>query len=347
MNKNIAHRITAFIAAVLIIPAFAVTVSAEGGNGDGTGGGKDKPLALESSSIANGEQNVSLNPEIVLTFNKNVVHFTVKENNMKCFSMTDVDGNSVPINIIMGDDQVDPSIKRIVTVIPESSLEYDTSYLLKIGKDITSKSGVSLGKDSYISFTTVKEKATTAAPSTTITKPPSANTTIKRVSAGVGYAGSSSTTKPSADTATTVAATTKPVEAKQTAAAEKIKREITHRAVSTANATSAQDGGTTVKTTTATAEKNVSNVTLTQSATQAETALQSELWSWNETAKSENTVTYSESVTQQNQSGDTSPAEESSKGVRKNLPYIITGIIAVIAVPAIALTIKKKKSNNT
>ena len=78
-----------------------------GGNGDGTGGGKDQPLVLASSSIANGAENVSQNPQIVLTFSKNVVHFTVRDNNKKCFSMTDEDGNSVPINVLTGDDQVD------------------------------------------------------------------------------------------------------------------------------------------------------------------------------------------------------------------------------------------------
>ena len=60
-----------------------------GGNGDGTGGGKDQPLVLASSSIANGSEDVSQNPRIVLTFSKNVVHFTVRDNNKKCFSMTD------------------------------------------------------------------------------------------------------------------------------------------------------------------------------------------------------------------------------------------------------------------
>ena len=41
-----------------------------GGNGDGTGGGKDQPLVLASSSISNGAENVSQNPQIVLTFSK-------------------------------------------------------------------------------------------------------------------------------------------------------------------------------------------------------------------------------------------------------------------------------------
>ena len=142
---------------ISLLLSFNYFVYAEGGNGDGTGGGKNQPLTLVSSSVANGDENVSVNPEFVLTFSKNVVNFTVRENNEKCFSMTDGKGNDVPVNVIMGDDQIDPSIKRIITVTPKSSLNPGESYLLKIGGDITSKSGVKLGKDIYIGFTVSSE----------------------------------------------------------------------------------------------------------------------------------------------------------------------------------------------
>ena len=151
-------RVSAILTVLVLLFLSTFTAFAEGGNGDGTGGGKNKPLELASSSIANGEENVSRNPEIVLTFNKNVVNFTVKDNNKKCFSMTDEDGNSVPINVIMGDDQVDPDIKRIITITPQSPLTPGTTYLLKIGGGITSKSGVQIGRDSYIAFTVAGTK---------------------------------------------------------------------------------------------------------------------------------------------------------------------------------------------
>ena len=138
MNKSTVVRITSVIFAVLMLISLALNAFAEGGNGDGTGGGKDQPLTLVSSSIPNGSENVSTTPEIVLTFSKNVVNFTVRDNNAKCFSMTDSKGNSVPVDVIMGDDQVDPSIKRIITVKPKSPLTPGETYLLKIGGDITS-----------------------------------------------------------------------------------------------------------------------------------------------------------------------------------------------------------------
>ena len=153
-NKSLIH-ISALLATVCLMLCLTVSAFAEGGSGDGSGGGKDKPLTLESSSIANGAQNVPVNPEIVLGFSKNVVNISVKENNKNCFSMTDSKGNSVPVDIIMGDDQVNPTqeIKRTITVKPAVSLDPGETYLLKISGDVTAKSGAKIGKDNYISFT--------------------------------------------------------------------------------------------------------------------------------------------------------------------------------------------------
>ncbi len=361
MNRKTALRVTALITAALIALTFAFFAYAEGGNGDGTGGGKDKPLALESSSVSNGAQNVSLTPEIVLNFNKNVVHFTVKENNMKCFSMTDENGKNVPVDVIMGDDQVDPSIKRIVTIKPKSPLEPETTYILKIGKDITSKSGVSLGRDTYISFTTKAAETTTVKPPATSTNKPTTTkqttakpsttakqTTKVKTSKSAAAAGSKSATKPSTTATTTPETTVKPVSAKQTTVIEKTKREITHRAVSTSKATSAAGTSAPEKTsdTTSVAVTVTETASETEPVTQTETAvLESDLWSWSETEENDTTATYSGSVTQQTPNDNTSEAKENG-GARKALPYIISGIIAVIAVPAIALIIKKKKDNN-
>ena len=207
-------KVLTLLTALMILLSGVTTAFAGTGNGDGTGGGKDKPLELASSSIANGADNVSQNPEIVLTFTKNVVHFTVRDNNQKCFSMTDSSGKAVPINVIMGDDQVDPSIKRIVTIKPQSSLTPGETYLLKIGGDITSKSGVSIGKDSYIAFTVAGEAPTTTTKPTT-TKP---TTTKPTTTAAV-------TTTTAAKTVTTTvvtstAATTEPVSAVTTSTNE-------------------------------------------------------------------------------------------------------------------------------
>ncbi len=200
------NRAAVLLLAFCLLCMSALSAFAAGGNGDGTGGGKDQPLVLASSSITNGAENVSQTPRIVLTFSKNVVHFTVRDNNKTCFSMTDENSNSVPINVEMGDDQIDPSIKRIITIVPQSALKPGTTYLLKIGGGITSKSGVSIGRDSYISFTTEGKKPVTTTKPTT-TKPTTTKPTTTKPTTTKPVATRPTTTKP----VTTKPITTKPV----------------------------------------------------------------------------------------------------------------------------------------
>ena len=220
---------------------------AEGGNGDGTGGGKDKPLVLDSSSIANGAKNVSQNPEIVLTFTKNVIHFTVRDNNKKCFELTDSSGSKVPIDVIMGDDQIDSSIKRIITIKPKSSLSPGETYLLKIGGGITSKSGVSIGRDTYISFTVEGTKETTTKPTTT--RPTTTHPTTTRPT----------TTRPT----TTRPTTTRPTTTRPTTTRPTTTRPTTTRPTTTRPSTTAVTSSqTTTTATTLTTTPTVSSVTI-------------------------------------------------------------------------------------
>ena len=302
-----------------------------GGNGDGTGGGKGQPLVLASSSIANGAENVSQTPQIVLTFSKNVVHFTVRDNNKKCFSMTDESGNSVPINVEMGDDQVDPSIKRIVTIVPQSSLTPGTTYLLKIGGGITSKSGVSIGRDSYIAFTVAGEKPTTApltttATPTTTTKPTTTKPTTTKPA----------TTKP----ATTKPTTTKPTTTKATATTRAA------AAVTTTTATTTKPTTTTPVTTEATTTTAVST---TQTTTETTTEVTTTETTTETTSQTTTAVTSSESETDPepvpetvSASGKTNVVAQKT-GVRFSpLFWILISAIAIIALFAVILIIKKK-----
>ena len=144
-------RYIAVIAAVICV--FCINLNVWAGNGDGSGGGSGKPLTLVASSVENNQQNVPTDSEILLEFSKNVVNFTVKEENAKCFSLVDDKGNNVNIEVVMGDDQVDSSIKNFITRAPEK-LEKDTVYTITIDSKITSKSGVNMEKDEIITFST-------------------------------------------------------------------------------------------------------------------------------------------------------------------------------------------------
>lgn len=157
-------KIISAAALLLMILLLAVPALAEG-SGDGSGGGSDDPLALSSSSLADGAKDVACDAAITLTFNKNVVNLAVKDSNLKCFSLSDAKG-AVPVSVLMGDDQVDPNVKRIVTVRPKSALTPGTPYTLTISGSLTAKSGAALGSDIRLTFTTAGEAAAspTAAP---------------------------------------------------------------------------------------------------------------------------------------------------------------------------------------
>ena len=332
------RRAAALIAALFALLFFTVQAFAEGGNGDGSGGGKDQPLTLVSSSVANGAQNVSLTPEIVLTFSKNVVHFTVRDGNMACFSMTDAQGNDVPIHVEMGDDQVDPSIKRIVTVSPQSALTPGTSYLLKISRGVTSKSGVSLGRDSYISFTTkgaettkpVTTKATTTKPTTraTTTRADTAPTSVHTT------AGSTATAATTKKTAKTTTARTKPTTRPTTTA----RASTTLKAITLSAAATARDAVTTTTLTVSSTLTPVSTVTAAPQTANEQTS--------STEATSDPAVAAQSVPEEQAASSDAAftptTRKEASSPLRKALPFLIAGIVVMTAGAGIAITIKKR-----
>lgn len=145
---------------VLFCLFLTLPVLAEGGSGDGSGGGHDAPLGLASSSPADGASNVAVNTQIKLTFNKNVINMSVKDNNVKCFALYN-NGQQVPISVIMADDQIQPEYKREVTIAPQQSLQPGSSYTLKISPELQAKSGSVLGQEVKVSFTTAGGKNVT------------------------------------------------------------------------------------------------------------------------------------------------------------------------------------------
>lgn len=138
MKKTLAVLLT-----LVLIMSIGVT-SVFAGNGDGSGGGDGEPLALEDALISE--------DSIVLTFSKNVVNMKVKDNNMNCFELKDENGSDVIFEVEMGDDQVDPDCKRIITIKPTDGIDTTKTYTLTIKADLTSKSGVALGEDKIVEF---------------------------------------------------------------------------------------------------------------------------------------------------------------------------------------------------
>ncbi len=113
----------------------------------------DNPVSLDTSSIADGQNDVPLDASIELTFTNNVVNASVKENNAHCFELLCGD-EEVAIDVVMADDQIHPEQKRIITVVPKQVLQKGKKYSLMISGNLTAKNGNSIGSDTTISFTT-------------------------------------------------------------------------------------------------------------------------------------------------------------------------------------------------
>lgn len=113
-----------------------------------------KQLGLETSSVAEGQKDVSVTPEIELVFTNNVINMKVKDHNEALIHMLDDKGNKVPVVIEMADDQVAPEMKRIVHVKVENALEEATDYTLVIQKGFMSKNGSEIPEDINLNFQT-------------------------------------------------------------------------------------------------------------------------------------------------------------------------------------------------
>ncbi|HBQ27176.1 MAG TPA: hypothetical protein DD791_12340 [Syntrophomonas sp.] len=168
LRKALIITLALLCSIILALPVLA-------GQGDGSGGGKNQPLALVSSSPADGQKDIALPVEIKMTFSKNVVYMTVRDNNSKCFAMYSQDGKQVPIEVIMADDQIEFDKRQDIVVKPLQELQAGTTYMLKVAPQLESKSGVNLGKETTLSFTTAGAATAAVDPAASTSKDADAN----------------------------------------------------------------------------------------------------------------------------------------------------------------------------
>lgn len=112
------------------------------------------PFQLVESTPENSAVDIELNVEIKLLFNKNVVNFSVKDNNANCIKLYDEGGQAVSAELIFPDDQVEPEKKREIYIKP-TELNENTKYTIEISKDMLAKNGSTLGETVFVSFTTL------------------------------------------------------------------------------------------------------------------------------------------------------------------------------------------------
>lgn len=102
------------------------------------------PLRVENISITDGEEEVPVNSEIVVTFSESINDDTLSD-----IKIEKVNNEEKVEYIYSLDDE-----KMVVTLKPQ--FNYNTSYLLKIPKSVTNKMAVGMEKDVKLSFSTEK-----------------------------------------------------------------------------------------------------------------------------------------------------------------------------------------------
>lgn len=113
---------------------------------------------LVESNPSRGASSVSIDTEIYLLFNKNVVNMSVKENNRNNIRLIDESGKEIPIDIIFADDQIEPEKRREILIKPKENLKKSTTYKVQILPDFMAKNGKKAGELIEVVFETEKEQ---------------------------------------------------------------------------------------------------------------------------------------------------------------------------------------------
>ncbi|MCL2816938.1 MAG: Ig-like domain-containing protein [Clostridiales bacterium] len=142
------------LACLVICLSFLFAPVAAYASGSGGGGGGGGNITLESSTVNNGDTNVPVAVVMTFTFSNNVIDSGNKENNANCFTLKDAQGNVVPINVIMADEQLEPDLKNDIGIEPAEPLQAGKTYTLTIDKGVKAKNGNTLAADIVITFTT-------------------------------------------------------------------------------------------------------------------------------------------------------------------------------------------------
>lgn len=228
---------------IMLTVCLVFSALAEGGTGDG---GSSEPLVLESSSVPDGSTGVALDVKMTLTFSKNVVNMAVRDNNLTCFSLADSKGGAVGISVIMGDDQVDPTIKNNVEIKPKATLLPDTRYTLTISGNLTSKSGVTMGQTVALTFTTVGAPEASPTPSSTAvpsSSSPSMPATVSQTSPSSEATPASPSPTPGLTTPEASASDSTPVSSPDAAAETDQSASSAEPQISNSSGSAAEDSG--------------------------------------------------------------------------------------------------------
>ncbi len=120
--------------------------SASAANGDN--------LTLTSSTVVDGDTNLSIRPIIELQFSGKVDDITILEHNKDCFHLQDANGNVLTLNVLFPDVQLQTRYVKHIFLTPEADLIPGASYTLTIDQTLSDKKLHPLDQSYRITFTT-------------------------------------------------------------------------------------------------------------------------------------------------------------------------------------------------
>ncbi|MFX4262145.1 fibronectin type III domain-containing protein [Pelotomaculum propionicicum] len=151
------------------LPANAADEGEPGAKPIGFTGAYLTTINNETNTSTTGESvvdsnNVPLSPTIKLVFDKNVVNDAIWSNNQQCVTLQTGSGSNVPINVFRISDLVNFSERNHFFISPLNNLTPGTAYKIIVSSSFKAKTGVELGYNLEVNFTTAGEAADTSAP---------------------------------------------------------------------------------------------------------------------------------------------------------------------------------------
>ena len=130
------------------------------GNADGSGDqdAKGEANTLQSSSIVDGDSNISTEPVLELIFTGKVDDITVLPSNKDCFHLQDTAGNVQALEVLFPDTQVQNRFLNHVFLVPSAPLAAGQEYTLTIDGSVADKKGHMLGQSLQIRFATATDE---------------------------------------------------------------------------------------------------------------------------------------------------------------------------------------------
>ena len=154
--------VSLFLSLTLLLTLSLFCAASAAGSADGSGSGngdaKGEANTLQSSSIVDGDSNISTQPVIELVFSGKVDDITVLAANKDCFHLQNAAGDVQALEVLFPDTQVQNRFQNHVFLVPAAALAAGQEYTLTIDGSVADKKGHTLGQSLQIRFTTATDE---------------------------------------------------------------------------------------------------------------------------------------------------------------------------------------------